>query len=98
MNSGHWPIAVVKSGSMPVSYGLSCALPFVVSYDAVCERSGESCSAATVFHIDGNDLKIFREVEAVRKFLNLFQTEERHRNVSTTKHIEKQTSGHATFT
>ena len=63
---------------MPVSYRLSCALPFVVSYDAVCERSDESCSAATVFHIDGNDLKSFREVEAVRKFLNLFQTEEQH--------------------
>ena len=97
VNWGRWPIAVVKSSSLPVSYGLSCALPFVISYDAVCERSDESWRAASVFHIDGNDFKICREVEAVRTF-NLFQTEGLHWNVNTTKLIEKQTSRHATFT
>ena len=77
MNCGRWPIAVVKSGSVPVSYGLSCALPFVVGYDAVCERSDESCRAATVFHIDGNDFKICWEVKAVKHFKICFRLKNR---------------------
>ena len=86
VNRGRRPIAIVKSYRVPVSYVLSCALPLAVSNNAVCERTDKACKAAAVFHIDGYELKICREVEAVARentnLASVFLTEKFHSNVN----------------